>query len=452
MRVLMLGWEFPPYVSGGLGTACEGLTRALARQGVDVVFALPAGGMPLALQGHLPGAEVKPVPQSQRHGTPPLAQSELPAVPGIEFRTIPGLHGVSPYDRPTPSPSTDTARQRAAEVVATITGDPAQQELSPDPIEPEEGRYEGDLTAEAQRYADWCMQLLKHEDVDVIHAHDWLTFPAGLALAAAMRKPLVVHVHSTEYDRAGEERDPRIVETERRGMMGALTVICVSHLTREVCEQRYGISAGKIQVVHNGIDESAPPPPDAIHKDEQIVLFLGRLTMQKGPEFFLEAAKKVLTKLPAVKFVMAGAGDMADHIYRRAAQLGISDKIVFTGFLRGGDVQRVFAMADVYVMPSVSEPFGIAPLEAIRHDVPVIISRTSGVSEVIQHALKVDFWNTDEIAEKVIAVLRHPPLSRTLREHAEVEVRQLTWDGAAKRCVQIYQRAVAGSGGTVAIL
>jgi glycosyltransferase involved in cell wall biosynthesis len=288
--------------------------------------------------------------------------------------------------------------------------------------------------------------MLKGEVFDVIHAHDWLTFPAGQALARVSGKPLVVHVHSTEFDRSGENVNQRVYDVERRGMMAAMRIIAVSELTRSICTNRYGVSPSKVEVVYNGIDSEAaqPRPGDSIKGKDKIVLFLGRITMQKGPEYFIAAAKRVLEKVPEAKFIMAGSGDMELRMIELAAQMGIGHRVLFTGFLRGKDVERIFRMADCYVMPSVSEPFGIAPLEAIRSDVPTIISKQSGVSEVLVHTLKVDFWDVDEMANKIVAVLRHPPLGQTLREHGSFELRRLTWDEAAQSCAEVYQQAIEG--------
>jgi glycosyltransferase involved in cell wall biosynthesis len=320
-------------------------------------------------------------------------------------------------------------------------------------IAPGGAAYEGDMHAAAERYARLCVALVRTDrggdagGFDCIHAHDWMTFPAGIALAHVTGKPLVIHVHSTEFDRSGENVDQRVYNIERRGMHAAARVICVSNLTQSICVRRYGVDPGKCQVVYNGVDnEAAQPRPegggDRIEAKDRIVLFLGRITMQKGPEYFIRAAKRVLEKEPNAKFVVAGSGDMAIRMIEEAAYLGIGSRVLFTGFLRGRDVDRIYRMADVYVMPSVSEPFGIAPLEAMRNDVPVIISKQSGVSEVLTHALKVDFWDIDEMANKIVAVLRHPPLGQTLREHGSFELRRLTWDGAAQRCVRVYASAI----------
>jgi glycosyltransferase involved in cell wall biosynthesis len=300
--------------------------------------------------------------------------------------------------------------------------------------------YGGDMYKEIRRYATMAMELAKSEDFDVVHAHDWMTYPAGVAVAAMTGKPLVVHVHSTEFDRSGEHVNQVVYDIEREGMERAAKVITVSHFTRGIVIDRYGISPDKVEVVYNGVERNGQwtVGKTAIRRDEKLVLFLGRITMQKGPEYFLHAAKKVLDVMDNVKFVMAGSGDLMYQSVELAAHLGIGQKVLFTGFLRGDDVGKIYKMADLYVMPSVSEPFGIAPLEALDNDVPVIISKQSGVSEVLKHALKVDFWDVNEMANKIVAVLRYPPLQMTLRNHGNFEVRKLRWKDAAQRCLDVY--------------
>jgi glycogen synthase len=455
MHVLMLGWEFPPFISGGLGTACHGLTKALSALSTRITFVLPkpvgteftshvkvlSPQSPIAAQGDRS-------PQSVA-STYELTQDQDPAkFSNVTFKAVParfvspygrgGLVGQSPIARAAAS-STD----RPVSVLSTTSNGDNGGSVANAPFT----QYCGDLMLEARKYAALCVDLARGLDFDVVHAHDWLTFPAGMAVAAVSGKPLVVHVHSTEFDRSGEHVNQQVYDIERRGMHSAIRVIAVSHLTRSIVEHRYGVHADKIDVVYNGVENGkALPDPlqrAVIRRGDKIVLFLGRVTMQKGPEYFIKAAKKVLEKLDRVKFVMAGSGDRIKDIIELAAAEGIGQKILFTGFLSGPDVERVFKMADVYVMPSVSEPFGISPLEAISHDVPVIISKTSGVSEVLTHALKVDFWDTDEIANKILAVLKHPPLSATLREHADMEVRRLTWGDAAQKCASVYERAVS---------
>jgi len=477
MRVLMLGWEFPPFISGGLGTACYGLTKAMSRQHVDILFVLPRprGG---AFPSHGNRLAPQPAVQEIQLATSTMSWGrKTVASQSIHHESVPGVTTVWPRPaaanglenvtfkavstrQPGAYQSAHTAvnrprtdKPRVVRRIDPITGKWVEQIDISEPVsvlgspsQPGEV-YSGDMIAEARRYAQLCVDLAAGENFDIIHAHDWMTYPAGLAVAAATGKPLVVHVHSTEFDRSGSNVHQQVYDIERRGMHGAVRVIAVSHLTRTILEHRYGVKPSKIDVVYNGIDSENQPTESfnskaAISRTDKIVLFLGRITMQKGPEYFVAAAKKVLEKFDRVKFVIAGTGDKIRDTIELAAREGIGHKVLFTGFLRGQDVERVFKMADVYVMPSVSEPFGIAPLEAIRHDVPVIISRTSGVAEVLTHALKVDFWDTHDIANKIIAVLRHPPLSSTLRQHADLEIRRLTWDGAASRCIESYEQAI----------
>ena len=444
MRVFMLGWEFPPFISGGLGTACYGLTKAMSSIGTDILFVLPR---PVATPF---STHVKLV--SPRPGSPlasPSTEFRLDEFEHVTFRTLDAQ--LDPYTAPTDATTAEAARRRIASATAVQTGaagtTPAAEVTGPLPAPAVGSHYAGDLFSEVQRYAALATEIAKQEQFDLVHAHDWMTFPAGLAVAGLKGVPLVVHVHSTEFDRSGQHVDSRIYDIERRGMHGALKVIAVSYLTKNQCVERYGVSPDKVEVVYNAIEVNGNGEFDAekykIHSDEKIVLFLGRITMQKGPEYFLAAAKKVLEVMDNVKFVMAGSGDMIRRTIEMAAQMGIGHKVLFTGFLRGPDVEKVFKMADLYVMPSVSEPFGIAPLEAMSHDVPVLISKQSGVSEVIQHALKVDFWDVNEMANKIVAVLKHPPLASTLRQHGSFEVRRMSWTDAARGCVQVYDQALS---------
>jgi len=461
MRVLMLGWEFPPFITGGLGTACYGLTKALARHGAQVVFVLPK---PIACDYASHVRLLAPqAPRAAEGDTSPAAVASIYEVPGLESRYehsyyVPGVifkavpsRIRSPYQsaggKSHAAPGSGPGKLVTEASESTVPGSIGFLGASAGPaIRHASELYAGNLMQETQRYARLALALVKGEEFDVIHAHDWMTYPAGLAIAGYSGKPLVVHVHSTEFDRSGEHVNQPVYDLERRGMHGAIRIIAVSHLTKSIIVHRYGIDPAKVEVVYNGIDTDGHlpvVPRTAIRRGDKIVLFLGRITWQKGPEFFIRAAKKVLEKFHRVKFVMAGSGDMVQEIIELAAAEGIGQKIIFTGFLHGPDVERVFKLADVYVMPSISEPFGIAPLEAIRHDVPIIISKTSGVAEVITHALKVDFWDIEDMADKIIAVLRHPPLSSTLREHADMELRSLTWDAAAAQCVSAYANAIA---------
>ena len=497
----MLGWEFPPFITGGLGTACFGLTKALDRLGVETTFVLPKS-TPIEDGSHVkvisPGDSARKLMLQKREQqfTPPRKSSpvavstnaepspirdvesrettisEIQTLKQIEAELhqilIPNDNGVYPSLEPR---MVNFLRESSLEIqrirtmvemghIAEGTEDTAMAlfkalpEAGPpkeldekEAIEerpPSSADYSGDLIGQAEHYARFCSMISKSVDFDVIHAHDWLTYPAGLAVSRISGKPLVVHVHSTEFDRSGEHVNQVVYNIERRGMHGAAKVIAVSHLTKEIVTNRYGIAQDKVNVVWNGIDvEPAKGPAAHIQKNDKIVLYFGRITHQKGPEYFIAAAKRVLEVDPNVKFVVAGSGDLAERMIGMAAELGIGHKVLFTGFLRGSDIDRIFSIADLYVMPSVSEPFGIAPLEAMSHDVPVLISRRSGVSEVLMHALKVDFWDIDDMANKVLAVLRHSPLSKALRDGGRFELRRITWDGAAEKCEQIYNEMSA---------
>ncbi|MCA9284401.1 MAG: glycosyltransferase [Phycisphaerales bacterium] len=499
MRVLMLGWEFPPFITGGLGTACFGLTKALDRRGVEVTFMLPRAvdrehsshvhlvspsGLLPALGRVLPPTVAAAAVTLRRTGVfqgPPSgveekgSPKETAGAGGAGFRRVRFIEIPAGFSSPYESapagsvappggaaghPGSAAAPFRGAipGVSESVMASMSDREIAVTEAVPEAGiarassgssspvgaDYGGDLIAESQRYAMFCVAASAGLPFDVVHAHDWLTFPAGLAIARVTGKPLVVHVHSTEFDRSGLHVNQRIYDIERRGMHGAIKVVAVSQLTKNLCVNRYAMPASRVEVVYNGVDlNPAQVGMEDIQGKDKIVLYFGRITMQKGPEYFIHAAKRVLDVYKNVKFVVAGSGDQAQRMIELAASLGIGHKVLFTGFLRGKDIQRVFALADLYVMPSVSEPFGIAPLEALGHDVPVLISKTSGVSEVLTHALKVDFWDVDDMANKIVAVLRHPPLGRTLLDHGRFELRRLTWDGAAERCVRVFQEAVA---------
>lgn len=476
MRILMLGWEFPPFIAGGLGVACYGLTKALDAAGHKVTFILPK---PVEAA---PRSHVRLLGTDSSLATPPagvstagISGASVDAQPASAVSYEPesrGLFGFqntrfigvsatfsSPYpafDQPgflpladVPTGTTSESGPNAGQAAqVSLVGGAIARDASEAPKPPASGApgpgFGLDLVGDAERYARLVVALAMREEFDVIHAHDWLTYPAGIAVARVSGKPLVVHVHSTEFDRAGNNVNQRTFDIEKAGMQAASRVVAVSQFTKSLCIRRYGLAATKIDVVYNGIDQEAAQPRQGarIETGDKIVLFLGRITMQKGPEYFITAAKRVVEKMSNVKFVLAGSGDMAVRMIELAASMGIGDKVLFTGFLRGNDVDKVFQMADCYVMPSVSEPFGIAALEAIKHDVPVIISKTSGASEVLRHVLKVDFWDTDEMANKIIAVLRHDALSSALKAGGAMELHRLTWAGAAKACAEVYDRAI----------
>ena len=298
---------------------------------------------------------------------------------------------------------------------------------------------------EVANYAMVAATIARENSFDVIHAHDWLTYAAGIAAKRVSGKPLVIHVHATEFDRSGENINTQVYNIERMGMLEADKVITVSNLTRNIVINKYGIDPDKVITVHNAVDFNEFKQVD-VHRgvDDKIITFLGRITFQKGPEYFIEAAAKVLKKFSKVRFVMAGSGDLMNRSIRRVAQLGIADRFHFTGFLRGNDVKRMFAYSDVYVMPSVSEPFGISPLEAMKSNVPTIISKQSGVAEVLKYAIKVDFWDIDAMADAMYGLLKYPALSQMSIRCGVEEVNALNWVNAAIKIKNVYNRAIHG--------
>lgn len=294
---------------------------------------------------------------------------------------------------------------------------------------------------EVARYALVGSALATQHDFDVIHAHDWLTYPAGVAAKESTGKPLIVHMHATEFDRSGENVNTQVYAMERHGMEMADRVITVSNLTRLTVIEKYGIDPRKVFTVHNAVepvDKSDITLPEK-GVTEKVVTFLGRITYQKGPEYFVEAARKILNKDQNIRFVMAGTGDLLNKTVQRVAQLRIGHRFHFTGFLKGEDVDKMFAMSDVFVMPSISEPFGIVPLEAMRSNVPVVISKQSGVAEVLKHALKVDFWDVDGLADAIYGLCHYDALSDIFIKHGKEEVDSLKWEHAAKLVKNVYE-------------
>jgi glycosyltransferase involved in cell wall biosynthesis len=420
MKTFMLGWEFPPYISGGLGTACFGLTKAMDKLGIKVTFVLPKAGTT-----HSVGS-VKML------GAEELYEDAISGqFTNVKFRIIGA--SLRPYV------SSGSYRHGVANRGAVSVMSPVQTFC---PV-----NYCGDLLSEVSSYAEKAAKVASIESFDVVHAHDWMTYPAGQAVSRQSHKPLVVHVHSTEFDRSGEHVNQAVYDIERAGMHAASKVIAVSNFTKNMILRHYGVPAEKVEVVHNAVEYNGSAPQASLDKKDKIVLFLGRITMQKGPEYFLAAARKVLQTIDNVKFVMAGSGDMMNRIVEMAAQMGIGGKVLFTGFLNGADVDRAYQMADLYVMPSVSEPFGISSLEAMNRNVPVLISKQSGLAEVVTHALKVDFWDIDEMANKMIAVLKRPPLKETLGKNGFHEAHKFKWEDSAMKVRKIYEQVIVQAQG-----
>ena len=295
---------------------------------------------------------------------------------------------------------------------------------------------------EISRYGLIASAIALKEEYDMIHAHDWLTYPAGIAAKESSGKPLIVHMHATEFDRTGENVNQVVYDIEKSGLEAADQVIAVSNLTRNTVINRYGINPDKVVTVYNAVDQTMAKEIEHVKRNlnEKIVTFLGRITYQKGPEYYIEAAYKILQKDRNIRFVMAGSGDMLHKMIERVATLGIADRFHFTGFLKGKDVDTMFALSDVFVMPSVSEPFGIVPLEAMRINVPVVISKQSGVSEILRHALKIDFWDVDAMADSIYGLCHYDALSEMFKKYGKVEVENLKWENAALNVKQVYNR------------
>jgi glycogen synthase len=426
----MLGWEYPPHITGGLGTACEGLTRALAAEGVAIRFIVPStwgdeDAPHMALQSAHAAASALPAPRPQR------LTGKAPA-PQFEFVRIDSV--LQPYASPQAYTEVLRAQQRAG----------ASNSRGPEATGPPRSAHYGkDLFAEITRFAREVGKGAAAADFDLIHAHDWMTFPAGLEARHHSGKPVILHVHSLEYDRSGDGGNSAILEIERKCLEAADHVIAVSYYTRSLIARIHGIPREKISVVHNGVTRAEGRQRYRVEgesgSDRKTVLFLGRITYQKGPEFFVRAAAKVAQREPRARFVMAGSGDLLPAMQQLVHELALDDRFEFPGFLRGRDVERAFTLADVFVMPSVSEPFGLVPLEAMACDTPVIVSRQSGVSEVLRHALKSDYWDVDRMAEQILAVLKHDALTNDMRRMFQQELTQLHWQAAAQKAAEIYR-------------
>lgn len=394
MKVLMLGWEeLPPYNKGGLGEACLGISKSLSNKGVEITFVLP-NSMPETNYNFMK----------------------------LIFANI------------------KTDKLMSVQHVYTSYSELIKKHRL-------KGFIPSDFVSGAFKFAEWMDDVISEvgTDFDIIHTHDWFTFPAGIVAKERLKIPLVVQMHSTEFDRTGGNfPNENVYQIEKMGLDRSDKIVSVSNLQKKIISEKYGIKDDKIEVVHNGIYKKEPmnisqslmPLKKMGYK---IVLFLGRITLQKGPEYFVRAAKQVLKYEPKTMFVVVGSGDMEAQMLNEAIGNGVINNMVFAGFLRGEEKERIWANSDVYVMPSVSEPFGLTALEAITNGTPVIISKQSGVSELVVNALKVDFWDVDEIANKIVNVLRYPPITDDLRKETEKEIPSFSWDKAADKFLNLYQ-------------
>lgn len=417
----MFGWEFPPHISGGLGTACFGLTGGLLQHDVDVLFVVPRlfGDEDRNKFRFISAADIGV------DFTNPIYKDLLKRLNYIQISS-----SIIPYLSPEEYTKHTTITKHDPFSGADISS--TNFDFS--------GHYGKDLMKEVAQYALVASQIAEKNQFDIIHAHDWLTYPAGIIAKQISGKPLIIHVHATEFDRSGDNVNQAVYEIEQKGMQEADAIIAVSNYTKQILIDKYGINENKIKVVHNGvIPTNKYENNNLARKRNKVVTFLGRITFQKGPDYFVEAAKKVLEKYPDTHFVMAGNGDMLTSMIKRVAELKLSSRFHFTGFLKGDETDLMYDMSDVYVMPSVSEPFGISPLEAVRSGVPVIISKQSGVSEVLKNAIKVDFWDTDALADAICGLLNYNSLSKTFVREGSKEVENLKWEHAALDTKHIYQ-------------
>ena len=423
----MFGWEFPPHISGGLGTASYGLTKGMATlDDLEVIFVVPkAWGDEDQSMVRLVGANQVPVAFKKvfyKGSRRPIERIEVSSK-------------IVPYTDPE-----DFWKLVKSEVSSynfyVKTNNKGKVDFS--------GRYDTNLMDEIYKYSVVASVIADENEFDIIHAHDWLAYPAGIAAMEVSGKPLVIHVHATDFDRSGGSVNPDVYKIEKNGMDAASKIITVSNLTRDIVINKYNINPDKVETVYNAVEPVKIGEDCIIRKgfDEKIVTFLGRITMQKGPEYFIEAAYKVLQVMGNVRFVMAGSGDMMEKMMRRAAALKITDRFHFTGFLKGADVFTMLDLSDVYIMPSVSEPFGISPLEAMQSNVPVIISKQSGVAEILTHAVKTDFWDIDAMADAIYGILNYPALSNMFIKNGKEEVIRLKWDNSAKHVRDIYSRVI----------
>jgi glycosyltransferase involved in cell wall biosynthesis len=414
MKALMFGWEFPPHILGGLGTASYGLTRGMAKQeDMEVTFAMP-----------------KPWGDEDRSFLRLIGVCNTPVVwKDVSWDSV--KQRLSKYMDP--QLYFDLRDHIYADFSYFKHNDLGCIEFS--------GRYPSNLLEEINNYSIVAGVIARTIPMDIIHSHDWLTYPAGIHAKSVTGKPLVVHVHATDFDRSRGNVNPQVYSIEKDGMDHADHIITVSNLTRNTVIEKYHQDPRKVTTVHNAVEPLNSEIEAITSKKgtkDKVITFLGRITMQKGPEYFVEAAARVLKKSDNVRFVMAGNGDMMNQMIRLTAQRNISDKFHFTGFMKGTQVYEVLKSSDVYVMPSVSEPFGISPLEAMQCGVPSIISKQSGCAEILNKAIKTDYWDIEAMADAMYSIITYPGMAEYLKEEGKKEVDSITWEDAGLKVRKIY--------------
>ncbi len=397
MKILMLGWELPPHNSGGLGVACYQLCKALSKRGADIEFILP---------------------YSADHD--------------VDFMRVSAAH---------PQDVVEVMKSGIAyDSYKYIYSDGSEEWL--------------DIFGQQLVYEKAIDHLVEAAEFDVIHAHDWLTFRAALRAREKTAKPLILHVHSIESDRAGGKGgNPLVREIESTAMMLADRVIAVSAHTKYAIIREYGIPADKIEIVHNSIDHDDSVTLDdgnaysylSAMKEQgyKVVVNVGRLTIQKGLPNLLRAAKEVVARAPKTIFLIVGSGEQERELMELAAELGIGRNVIFTGFQRGKNWRDAFIIGDLFVMPSVSEPFGLTPLEAVGYGTPALISKQSGVAEVLHNSLKVDFWDVKEMANQITSVVLYDALREELHANSYREYQKQSWNDAADKLFEVYKRYLA---------
>ena len=416
MKALMFGWEFPPHILGGLGTASYGLTRGMALQpDMDITFVIP-----------------KPWGDEDQSFLKIVGACNTPIVwRDVDYNYVKNRLG----EKMSPEEYYKLRDNIYSDFSYRGVNDLGCIEFS--------GRYPDNLLEEINNYSIVAGVIARAESFDVIHAHDWLTYPAGIHAKQISGKPMVIHVHATDYDRSRGNVNPEVYAIEKNGMDFADHIITVSNLTRNTVIEKYHQDPSKVTTVHNAVEplsQDIVSIQDKRGVKDKVVTFLGRITMQKGPEYFVEAAAKVLEKADNVRFVMAGSGDMMDQMIRLAASRNISDRFHFTGFMKGKQVYEVLKSSDVYVMPSVSEPFGISPLEAMQCGVPSIISKQSGCAEILDYAVKVDYWDIEAMADAIYGIITYPAMYQFLKEEGKREVDNIKWEYAGQKVRRIYDQ------------
>jgi glycogen synthase len=436
MKVLMFGWEFPPFASGGLGTACYGLTKGLKNNNIDVIFVMPR------LPENISSEHVELI---SAHNTTDNIYSDINLNENVsEVIKINSI--LRPYM------TANEYEEKFSKTIKDVSINKNNQlnQKNNKIIKNETNSVYGqNLFEEVWRYRQTGIDLAKKKQFDIIHCHDWMTYGAGIEAKKATGKPLVLHIHATEFDRTGDNPNQYVYELEKEGFMNADKILAVSNFTKNKVIKHYNISPDKIEVVHNAVEwskEDLLEEPSQIPLNKKIILFLGRITIQKGPDWFLYTAKKVAEYDKDAMFIVAGSGDMEHFMIKKAAELGLSNKILFAGFLKGKDIDKAYRMAKLYVMPSISEPFGITPLESMRNGTPVLISKQSGVSEVVRHCLKADFWDINDMSNKIISTLKYTPLHQQLKDEGLKEVRKFSWNKPAKICKDIYHNILNNGG------